>query len=101
MKENKNIKGQFNIMKSQKKYLTTEGNTNKQLIEDLKINNEQLIKERDDYKIKNQKLMNDLLKKEKEFLGQRNDELQKRISSMDKRTLRNKSIPGKNSPDNT
>ena len=131
MKENKNIKGQFNIMKSQKKYLTTEVNNNKQLIEDLKVNNEQLIKERDDYKIKNQKLLNEieiiklnndritnikanvisntdklkneinLLKKEKEFLGQRNDELQKRISSIDKRTLRNKSTPGKNSEDNT
>ena len=131
MKENKSIKGQFNIMKSQKKYLTTEGNNNKQLIEDLKINNEQLIKERDDYKIKNQKLINEieiiklnndritnikanvinntdklkneinLLKKEKEFLGQKNDELQKRITSMDKRSLRNKSTPGKSTAENT
>jgi len=119
-KENKNIKSLYNIMKSQKKYLTNENMSNKQLIENLKTDNEQLTKERDNYKIKKEKLRNEieiikinndritnikasninnagklkseinLLRKEKEFLGQRNDALQKRIHSMDKKTLGNK-----------
>ena len=119
-KENKNIKSLYNILKSQKKYLTNENMSHKQLIEDLKTNNEQLTKERDNYKIKKEKLRNEieiikinndritnikasninnagklkseinLLKKEKEFLGQKNDALQKRIHSLDKKTLRNK-----------
>ena len=119
-KENKNIKSLYNILKSQKKYLTNENMSNKQLIENLKTNNEQLTKERDNYKIKKEKLRNEieiikinndritnikasninnagklkseinLLKKEKEFLGQRNDALQKRIHSLDKKSLRSK-----------
>ena len=132
IKENKNIKGLYNILKSQKKYLYNENSNNRQLIEDLKINNEQLIKERDDYKIKKEKLINEieiikinteritnikalnnsnanklkteinLLKKEKEFLGQKNDELKKRIDSIDKKSLRNKSVTeGNNNTNNT
>ena len=86
---------------------------NKQIIDELRISNEQLIKERDDFKKKKEKLINEieiiklnndrmtnikasvnnntnklkneinLLKKEKEFLGQKNDELQKRINSIE------------------
>ena len=119
-KENKNIKSLYNILKSQKKYLTNENMSHKQLIENLKLNNEQLTKERDNYKIKKEKLINEieiikinndritnikasninnagklkseinLLKKEKEFLGQKNDALQKRIHSLDKKSLRSK-----------
>ena len=48
------------ILKSQKKTLFKENNNNKQIIEDLKVNNEQLLKERDKYKIKKEKLINEI-----------------------------------------
>ena len=60
IKENKSLIGLNNILKSQKKTLTKENGENKQIVAELKIENEKLIKERDDYKIKKEKLINEI-----------------------------------------
>ena len=121
-KENKTITGLNNILKSQKKSLTKENTTNKQILEELKIENEKLIKERDNYKITKEKLINEIeiiklnndriyniksltnnntnklkneissLKREKEILGEKNVELQKRIKSLDRKYSQNKTL---------
>ena len=125
IKENKSLIGLNNILKSQKKALTKENGENKQIVAELKIENEKLIKERDDYKIKKEKLINEIeiiklnndriyniksltnnntnklkneissLKKEKEILGEQNSELQKRIKSLDRKHSQNKSLKAK------
>ena len=41
------------------------------------------------------------MKKEKEFLGQKNDELQKRINSLDKKNKRNKSVSARTNNNNS
>ena len=125
LKENKTITGQNNILKSQKKSLVKENTTNNQLIAEFKISNEKLIKERDEYKIKKEQLINEIeiikmnndriyniktltnnntnklkneissLKKEKEILGEKNEELQKRIKSLDRKHSLSKSLKAK------
>ena len=91
-------------------------------MEELKIENEKLIKESDNYKKKKKKLINEIeiiklnndrfyniksstnnntnklkneissLKKEKEILGEKNVELQKRIKSLDRKYSQNKTL---------
>ena len=124
-KENKSINGLNTILKSQKKSLTKENATNKQIVEELKIENEKLIKERDEYKIKKEQLINEIeiiklnndriyniktltnnntnrlkneissLKKEKEILGEKNEELEKRIKSLDRKNSKQKTLKAK------
>ena len=91
-------------------------------MEELKIENEKLIKESDNYKIMKKKLINEIeiiklnndriyniksltnnntnklkneissLKREKEILGEKNVELQKRIKSLDRKYSQNKTL---------
>ena len=74
-------------------------------IEIIKLNNDRMnnIKALNSTNTNTSKLKNEinLLKKEKEFLGQKNDELQKRINSLDQNKKRNKSVSSKSSYNNS
>ena len=60
LKDNKSIKGQLSIIKSQKSNLYKDYNKYKEIADNLKKENEKLIKERDEYKKQRDKLNNEI-----------------------------------------
>ena len=60
LKDNKNIKGQLNILKSQKTNLYKDFSKYKEISENLKKENEKLMKEKDDFKKQRDKLNNEI-----------------------------------------
>ena len=60
LKDNKSIKGQLNILKSQKTNLFKDYNKYKEIAETLKKDNEKLTKERDEFKKQRDKLNNEI-----------------------------------------
>ena len=95
IKDNKNIKGQLNILKSQKSNLYKDYYKYKDISETLKKENEKLLKEKDEYKKQRDKLNNEI--KILKLNTNRNNNISNSKTNISKTTSKSKLLTENNS----